>query len=479
MSKRPQHTQSHMQFRQHAPNRLFQLFDILAIVVCAVVMYRIRNNFWLPKGDYQLLLLVIIFVTLYVFSWWGVYKTQHGRWLYKSLSNLTMAWVIVALCLSMITFFTKSGENFSRLWVLMTFISAYAMMISARLFAWSYSRAQHKDDQNRRNVVIIGAGQLGKNACDAIIEERWAGLNVVALFDDDTNLINTHYRDIDIVGTTSQAIEFIEEQRQAPEAAIKEVWIALPLSSAEKIEHLQTTLQNTATNVFLVPDLFGANFTQYSLVESAGIMMINLSATPMIGGSDRLKRVEDLLLSAVMGVILSPVVAITALMIKLESKGPVFFKQRRYGLDGKEIIVWKFRSMTVAENGNDVRQASRCDSRITKVGAIIRKYSIDELPQLINVLNGSMSLVGPRPHAVAHNEYYRDRVHGYMARHKIRPGITGWAQINGCRGETEVIEKMQRRLRYDLEYIQNWSIALDIRILLKTLYTIFTDKNAY
>ncbi|RBP52954.1 undecaprenyl-phosphate glucose phosphotransferase [Arenicella xantha] len=468
-----------MQFRHLAPNRLFQFLDILAIVLCAVIMYRIRNNFWLPKGDYQLLLLVIIFVTLYVFSWWGVYKTEHGRWLYKSLSNLTTAWVIVALCLGMITFFTKSGETFSRLWVLMTFTSTYIVMISARLFAWSYSQAQQKGAQNRRNVVIIGAGQLGRNACDAIIEERWAGLKVVALFDDDINLENTRYRDVEIVGPISQAIDFIEDRRQAPEAAIKEVWIALPLTSAEKIEHLQTSLQNTATNVFLVPDLFGASFTQYSLVESAGIMMINLSATPMIGGSDRLKRIEDLFLSSIMGLVLSPVFVITALAIKLESSGPVFFKQRRYGLDGKEIIVWKFRSMTVAEDGDDVPQASRCDSRITKVGAVIRKYSIDELPQLINVFNGSMSLVGPRPHAVAHNEYYRDKVHGYMARHKIRPGITGWAQINGCRGETEVIEKMQRRLRYDLEYIQNWSIALDIRILFKTLHTIFTDKNAY
>ena len=468
-----------MQFRQLAPNRLFQFLDILVIIVCAVIMYRVRNSFWVPKGDYQLLLLVIIFVTHYVFSWWGVYKAQYGRWLYKSLSNLTMAWMTVALCLGMITFFTKSGENFSRLWVLMTFLSTYAVMVGARLFAWSYSRAQLKGEHNRRNVVIIGAGDLGTNACDAILEERWAGLRVIALFDDDTQRHNTQYRGINIAGNISMAIEFIEQQRQAPDAAIKEVWIALPLSSADKIEKLQNTLQNTATNVFLVPDLFGANFTQYSLVESAGIVMINLSTTPMMGGLERLKRAEDICISTLMALVLSPVFALTCLMIKLESNGPIFFKQRRYGLDGKEILVWKFRSMTVSEDGNNVQQASRSDSRITRVGAVIRKYSIDELPQLINVFNGSMSLVGPRPHAVAHNEYYRDKLHGYMARHKIKPGITGWAQINGCRGETDVIEKMQRRLRYDLEYIQNWSIALDIRILLKTLFTVLRDKNAF
>lgn len=468
-----------MPIRQLAPNSLFQFLDICAIVLCAIIMYRIRNSFWIPAGDYQLLLIVIILITVYVFSWWGVYNTQYGRWLYKSLSNLTVAWIIVALCLGMITFFTKSGENFSRLWVLMTFISTYALMISTRLVAWSYSRAQTEDQVKRRNVVIIGAGQLGKNACDAIIEERWAGLNIVALFDDDQSLLNSKYRDIKIEGSISQAFEFIEHHRQSPLSAIKEVWIALPLSSSEKIEQLQNRLQNTATNVFLVPDLFGVNFTQHSLVESAGIMMINLSATPMVGGSERLKRVEDIFISLLMGLVLSPIFILTAIAIKLDSKGPIFFKQRRYGLDGKEILVWKFRSMNVTEDGNVVSQANRNDSRITQVGAFIRKYSIDELPQLINVLKGNMSLVGPRPHAVSHNEYYRDKVHGYMARHKIRPGITGWAQINGCRGETEVIEKMQRRLRYDLEYIQNWSIALDARILLKTLYTVLRDKNAY
>jgi len=468
-----------MHIRQLAPNKLFQLLDILAIVACAVVMYRIRNHFWLPKGDYQLLLLVIVFLSFNVFTWCSVYKTQYGRWFYKALSNLTLAWVLVALCISMITFLTKSGENFSRLWVLMTFVSAYALMVSSRLAAWIYSQSKKTEKMSLRNVVIIGAGDLGKNACDAIAEERWAGLKVIAMFDDNPKTHGTQYRDIMVEGDIDQALKFIEKHRQTNDNAIKEVWIALPLSSAKKIEKIQYALQNTATNIFLVPDLFGANFTQYSLVESAGVMMINLSATPMVGGLEHLKRVEDIIISVLMGAILSPILVLTAIAIKLDSTGPVFFKQRRYGLDGKEISVWKFRSMTVAEDGFEVAQASRGDTRITKVGSIIRKYSIDELPQLINVFQGTMSLVGPRPHAVAHNEYYRDKVHGYMARHKIRPGITGWAQINGCRGETDVVEKMQRRLRYDLEYIQNWSIALDLRILLKTLTTVLFDKNAY
>lgn len=464
-----------MKPQQLHSNRLSQFADALVIILCAVVMYRLRNYFWIPKGDYQLLILVILFLTLNIFSWWDVYKPQQGRWLYKSLSNLTIAWFIVALCLGMITFFTKSGENFSRLWVATTFSSAYALMVVWRVLAWTYSKGR----QHNHRVVIIGAGHLGKNACDAILEEHWAGLEVAALFDDDTKLHQTRYRGIEIQGSTSDAITFIEESRKAGDKTIKEVWIALPLSSSDKIELLQTELKNTASNIFLVPDLFGANFTRYSLVESAGVMMINLSATPMVGGHERLKRIEDIFISLLMIVLLSPLFCLTALAVKLESKGSTFFKQRRYGLDGREILVWKFRSMTVNQDNENIPQATRADARVTKVGAFIRRYSIDELPQLFNVLNGTMSLVGPRPHAVAHNEYYRDKVHGYMARHKIRPGITGWAQVNGCRGETDVIEKMQRRLRYDLEYIQNWSIALDLRILLKTLATVIFDKNAY
>lgn len=403
---------------------------------------------------------------------------QHGRWLYKGLSNLTIAWLIVALCLSAITFFTKSGESFSRLWVLWTFTSAYVFMMLSRITLWSYSRSKARTPENQRSVVVIGAGELGKRACDAITEERWAGLKVIALFDDAKNL-GQEYRGIPIAGDVGDAISFIEARRKANDDAVKEVWIALPLSASDKIETLQNELKNTATNIFLVPDLFGADFSRYSVTESAGMTIVNLSATPMIGGSAKIKRFEDILVSVLMGLILSPILLLTALAIKLESRGPVIFKQRRYGIDGKEFLVWKFRSMTVLEDGGDVPQATPRDSRVTRIGTFIRKYSIDELPQLVNVLNGSMSLVGPRPHAVAHNEYYRDRVHGYMARHKIKPGITGWAQVNGCRGETDVIEKMQRRLRYDLEYIQNWSIALDIRILLKTLSTLLFDKNAY
>jgi putative colanic acid biosynthesis UDP-glucose lipid carrier transferase len=207
--------------------------------------------------------------------------------------------------------------------------------------------------------------------------------------------------------------------------------------------------------------------------------IIDLSATPLKHSKASLKRIEDIIISTAMLILLSPLIITVAILIKRDSKGSILFKQLRYGLDGKEIEVWKFRSMTTSDNGKTVEQAIVNDPRITPIGKFIRKYSIDELPQLFNVLYGSMSLVGPRPHAVAHNEYYRDKIDGYMSRHTIRPGITGWAQVNGLRGETDTVKKMERRVRYDIEYIQKWSILFDIRILLKTITEVFRSHTAY
>ena len=206
---------------------------------------------------------------------------------------------------------------------------------------------------------------------------------------------------------------------------------------------------------------------------------MNMSASPLNGDAGIIKRIEDIVISSLMIVTLSPVLLIISLLVKLGSPGPILFKQRRYGQDGKEIMVWKFRSMTVTEDGDKVTQAKRNDDRTTRVGYWLRKLSLDELPQLVNVLQGTMSLVGPRPHAVAHNEFYRTKVSGYMGRHKIRPGITGWAQVNGCRGETSEIEDMEERIHYDLEYIRNWSVLLDLKILFKTLGTVVNHKDTY
>jgi putative colanic acid biosynthesis UDP-glucose lipid carrier transferase len=238
-------------------------------------------------------------------------------------------------------------------------------------------------------------------------------------------------------------------------------------------------LQNSTASLYFVPDVFGVGIIQGRLEEVSGVPVVGLMHTPFTGLNSVMKRATDLVLASLILVLISPLLLIVAIGVKLSSPGPVIFRQNRTGLDGEVIQVYKFRSMTVQDNGEYVRQAQRNDPRITRFGSFIRRTSLDELPQFINVLQGRMSIVGPRPVAVAHNEQYRHLVRAYMARHKVRPGITGWAQVNGLRGETDTLEKMARRVEYDLEYLRNWSAGLDILIIFRTIWLVLFDRNAY
>ncbi len=246
-----------------------------------------------------------------------------------------------------------------------------------------------------------------------------------------------------------------------------------------KIKKLINELTDTTCSVILIPDIFTFNILQSRTEEINGIPVVPLFDTPLNGINMVIKRLEDIVLSVAILVLISPILLIISAVIKATSSGPIIFKQKRYGIDGKPIKVWKFRTMTVMEDGGDVVQATKKDARITPVGKFLRSTSLDELPQFINALRGEMSIVGPRPHAVAHNEQYRSLIQGYMLRHKVKPGITGWAQINGWRGETDTLEKMEKRIEYDLEYIRNWSIWFDLKIIFLTIFKGFVHKSAY
>jgi putative colanic acid biosynthesis UDP-glucose lipid carrier transferase len=260
---------------------------------------------------------------------------------------------------------------------------------------------------------------------------------------------------------------------------ITRVYLALPLSTAPRIEQLLKELRDTTASVYFVPNLFAFDLVQARCVEINGMPAFSICDSPLHGMSGFWKRAFDLFLAALLLLLCWPVLLAVAAAIKVSSPGPVLFKQRRYGLNGEEILIYKFRSMTVCEDGPVVAQAKRGDRRVTPIGAFLRRTSMDELPQILNVLEGKMSFVGPRPHAVAHNEEYRKLINGYMIRHKVRPGITGWAQVNGLRGETSTVDKMHRRIQYDIDYLKNWSLALDLRILARTLVTVLTHSNAY
>ncbi|MGF1749689.1 undecaprenyl-phosphate glucose phosphotransferase [Vibrio cionasavignyae] len=260
---------------------------------------------------------------------------------------------------------------------------------------------------------------------------------------------------------------------------VDEVYIALPMVAKERIIHCLTLLSDTTVDTFMVPDLYSYNLSASQFKSIGNVQTLSIFGTPFDGMGGAIKRIEDIVLATLILLLIAPILAAVAIGVKLSSKGPVLFKQDRYGLGGKKIKVWKFRSMNVMENGEDFKQATQSDPRVTKFGAFIRRTSLDELPQFFNVLQGSMSIVGPRPHAVAHNEQYRKIVSNYMIRHKIKPGITGWAQINGYRGETETVDKMSKRVQYDIVYLQNWSLWLDVKIVFLTVFKGFVSEKAY
>ena len=261
--------------------------------------------------------------------------------------------------------------------------------------------------------------------------------------------------------------------------AIDVIFVALPVSHLGRVKQLLEDLRDTTVSIYYVPTVFAFDSIQGGTSELLGVPLIALCETPFHGYRGVSKRLTDMVVATSILVLASPLMILTSILVKASSRGPAIFKQRRYGLDGREIIIYKFRTMIVTEDIGPLSQATRDDARVTSIGRLLRRTSLDELPQLVNVLQGRMSLVGPRPHAVAHNELYRKLIKGYMVRHKAPPGITGLAQVHGLRGETTTVEQMEARVQYDLEYLRNWSVLLDLKILLKTLTIVARGRNAY
>lgn len=327
---------------------------------------------------------------------------------------------------------------------------------------------------NKQSAIIVGANETSDRLAAYFTGNRYSGVVFRGFFDDrDRTRIGEHLVETPLLGSLSQLAEFVRANR------IELIYIALPMASQPRILTLLDDLKDTTASIFFAPDLFVTELIQARVEQVGETPVVAVCETPFTGFNGIVKRASDIVLASLIVVAISPVLLACAIAVRLSSPGPIIFKQRRYGLDGKEVLVYKFRSMTTTDNGSVVMQATKNDVRITKVGAFMRRTSLDELPQFVNVLQGRMSIVGPRPHAVAHNEQYRKLIKGYMVRHKVRPGITGWAQVNGARGETETLEKMERRIRLDLYYLRNWSLSLDLRIILKTAGLMAKDETAY
>jgi len=342
-------------------------------------------------------------------------------------------------------------------------------------FALAYVlRTMRQKGWNSKQVVVIGAGVIGRQTVQNICEADWAGLHVLALLDDNPALHGRRFSDVEVLGGADLIKSILENE------VIDEVWIALPLRAEGRVKDILHELRHSTVTIRFVPGMFGTRLLNYSVTEVAGMAVLDLSTSPMEGGNRFIKAFEDRVLAFIILILIGPLLVVIAIAVKLTSPGPVLFKQLRHGWDGKPIKIYKFRTMFQhSEENGKVTQAGRQDARVTSFGAFLRRTSLDELPQFFNVLQGRMSIVGPRPHALAHNEEYKDQIDAYMLRHKVKPGITGWAQINGWRGETDTLEKMQKRVEYDLYYIDHWSLWFDLKIIFITLFKGFVGKNAY
>jgi putative colanic acid biosynthesis UDP-glucose lipid carrier transferase len=387
--------------------------------------------------------------------------------------DITASWISLLLILALCGYATRSLGFFEPMvllwWGLLTPALLWCAVFAGRkLLRWDAARPE-----NRRRVIIIGAGDLGQRVSQALVARGTNWLDVLGFFDDRTDERVHAEAAPKRLGGLREAGAFIRAQ------GVHEVYITLPLGSQPRIVELLEQVQGTTASIFFVPDVFGISIIQGRLQDMNGVPVVGICETPFTGTNSLVKRISDIVLASLILVMISPLLLLIAIGIKLSSPGPVIFKQRRNGLDGEEIVVWKFRSMTTQDNGAVVKQATRHDPRITRFGAFLRRSSLDELPQFFNVLQGRMSIVGPRPHAVAHNEEYRRLIKAYMVRHKVRPGITGWAQVNGHRGETDTLDKMQARVEYDLAYLRNWSLGLDLQIIARTVKLVFFDRKAY
>jgi putative colanic acid biosynthesis UDP-glucose lipid carrier transferase len=411
-------------------------------------------------------------LSLLVFSVTYPGRLAQGRLARPGFLEVCLNWLAIVSLLMFFGYATRSLRYFDARvvlgWLLVVpflLYGAYRMvpLIMPRLLAV----------EGYRSAVIVGANDIGCKLAREFVNEPQLAVRFIGFFDDRGSERLGNPPGVEIKGRLAELPEFVKRHH------VEAIFIALPMTSQPRMQSVLEELRDTTASIYVAPDIFIYDLIQARIDHINGIPVMAVCETPFYGLNGMVKRASDLVLATLILILVSPLLLAIAFAVKWSSPGPVLFIQRRYGLDGRDIMVYKFRSMTVAEDGAVVTQATRNDRRVTPLGAFLRRTSLDELPQFINVIQGRMSIVGPRPHAVAHNETYRKLIKGYMMRHKVKPGITGWAQVNGLRGETESIDKMKARIDYDLDYLRNWSLRFDLSIILKTIVVVLQRQNAY
>lgn len=464
---------SHGLLRENAST--FQLIQrLLDPTITVLIFFIISALYKVNFATRHLILSITIFLLiLSIFKVVGLYRP------YRNLSpntigpRLLTGWSILLGTLLFLGYITQTSALFSRSVLLTWSISVPIVLMVFHLVIWKVLRTVRAAGRNQRSAVVAGVNDVSYHLANQIQQCPEFGIRLHGFFDGHESENIARFPGRRLIGSLQELPQYVRANK------IDVVYIACKTEQEEVIATLIKELQDTTASVYFVPNILMFNLMHARSYELNGIPLIAVWEVPFSEIQYVLKRAVDIFFSGIGLILLSPIMLIIALAVKLSSPGPIFFKQRRYGLNGQEILVYKFRSMKVMEDGEKVQQATKNDSRITPIGKVLRKTSLDELPQFINVLQGRMSLVGPRPHAVAHNEMYRKLISGYMLRHKVKPGITGWAQVNGFRGETDTLEKMQQRVNYDLEYLRNWSLSLDFQILIRTALVFLQDQNAY
>jgi len=424
-------------------------------------------------GHYLLLSVLAFFICSQAFDEIDILVPWSSFHLTRLIRGVVVGWAIVVAILLFLGYATQLTANFAQQVILTWFAATPFVLLVGTKAVRSIVRRAVVTGAIARTAIVVGANDLGRELASRVRKDQYSGVNVRGYFDDRDPVRLTGLDLGELLGKVTDAPDFVKRN------GIDCVYIALPIAAQPRIVELINALRDSTASVYFIPHLFVFDLIQARVDAVNGIPVVAVCETPIFGVNALVKRTFDFVMASLILLLIWPLMLLIGIAVRLTSSGPVLFKQRRYGLGGEEITVYKFRTMTVQEYGAEIIQARKGDKRVTPFGALLRRTSLDELPQFFNVIGGSMSIVGPRPHAVAQNELYRKLIDGYMIRHKVKPGITGWAQVNGLRGETEIVDKMQKRVEYDLDYLRNWSVSLDLWIMVKTLITIWKGKNAY
>lgn len=458
---------------------LLALIDILLACTAGVVATYLATTVhahpiqWTLPDSYRLPILLGTFLMPGTLNWVGAYRSWRGLSLDAELRPIVLGVSMVFLVLGVMALVTKTTAMYSRIWMGSWFMLSIVGIATSRVIVRGILQTLHARGFDTRAVALVGGGPLAARVARHLQENRDIGLRTVGYFAADPDEGSGTF--LPCLGRIDD-IAVALDRRQEP---IAQLWIVLPLSAESTIRKILYDLRHSTIDIRMVPDMFGYQLAHCSTENVVGLPVLNLSYSPLSGANRFAKELLDRLLAVLILIAISPLMLLITAAIKLTSPGPAIFKQTRHGGDGEPFTVYKFRTLRVGPPPVHSDQVTRNDPRVTPFGLFLRRTSLDELPQFFNVVEGTMSIVGPRPHPVALNDLYRDQVERYMWRHKVKPGITGWAQVNGLRGETDTVDKMRKRIEYDLYYIDHWSMWLDIKIILMTVLRGFNDRNAY